>query len=216
MNSYADALATHGTAIAGPPTAAPAHLPSQYNSAGPALSTANGGAAVSAGPAVRAASTAHLSHSDGSAPGQVTTGVNGLPGTSHGTPIGVTTPAGTGLAGSALSGLSGASGTTGAGLTSPGLAGAGSGAAAGLGTGGAAAFPSGAGLANSGPATSGPAPAAPSSATTAGQGGGGMAATGRRATDEHDEEYQTWLTEDEMVWGNDTDAPPPVLGETSR
>ncbi|WP_238006611.1 hypothetical protein KZZ52_46905 [Dactylosporangium sp. AC04546] len=41
---------------------------------------------------------------------------------------------------------------------------------------------------------------------------------GRNGTGEDDDEerYDTWLTEDDMVWSDDEDAPPPVLGGRSE
>ncbi|GGM05745.1 WXG100 family type VII secretion target [Dactylosporangium sucinum] len=41
--------------------------------------------------------------------------------------------------------------------------------------------------------------------------GGPMARTGS-GEDEDEERYDTWLTEDDMVWSDDENAPPPVLG----
>ncbi|MEV4513977.1 hypothetical protein AB0K00_34090 [Dactylosporangium sp. NPDC049525] len=43
------------------------------------------------------------------------------------------------------------------------------------------------------------------------QRGVGPAARGNADGDE-EEQYDTWLTEDDMVWGDDENAPPPVLG----
>jgi hypothetical protein len=42
--------------------------------------------------------------------------------------------------------------------------------------------------------------------------GTGGAAAARRAGDDEDEEHRTWLTEDEMVWGDDLPNAPAVLG----
>ncbi|WP_433047817.1 WXG100 family type VII secretion target [Dactylosporangium sp. CS-033363] len=38
------------------------------------------------------------------------------------------------------------------------------------------------------------------------------AAGARRGADDEDEEHRTWLTEDEMVWGDDQSTAPPVVG----
>jgi hypothetical protein len=65
--------------------------------------------------------------------------------------------------------------------------------------------------------------ARPAGSTAGGQGGTGsgtgadgrapFAATGRGAVADEGAEHDTWLTEDEMVWGGDPDAPPSVLGQ---
>jgi hypothetical protein len=65
--------------------------------------------------------------------------------------------------------------------------------------------------------------ARPAASTAGGQGGTGsgtgadgrapFAATGRGAVADEGAEHDTWLTEDEMVWGGDPDAPPSVLGQ---
>jgi hypothetical protein len=47
-----------------------------------------------------------------------------------------------------------------------------------------------------------------------GQRGAGPAARGTGDGDD-EEQYDTWLTEDDMVWGDDENAPPPVLGGTA-
>jgi hypothetical protein len=42
--------------------------------------------------------------------------------------------------------------------------------------------------------------------------GSGTAGAGRQGVSDEDEEHSTWLTEDEMVWGNDEQGAPPVIG----
>ncbi|MEV4757080.1 hypothetical protein AB0J86_18475 [Micromonospora sp. NPDC049559] len=119
---------------------------------------------------------------------------------------------GTGLAGAGGGGLSGAgAGGIGAG---GGLPGGGAGLGAGTaGVGGPGTGMMGAGMAGAGAGAGGRGSGAGRGGTGrsglgAMAGGGGHGGAGGGDGDE----YSTWLSEDEDVWGSDTDAAPPVLG----
>ncbi|GAA3304290.1 hypothetical protein Dvina_30855 [Dactylosporangium vinaceum] len=129
---------------------------------------------------------------------------------------------------------SGLSGTGGSLLGGPGgmtAAGLGAAAAIGLGAYGASKLPFGAGagaganLANAEAAGGIGRPGNPFSGVPSGmaeegslginrgaRGGPGGAAAARRGLEDEDEEHRTWLTEDEMVWGDDLPNAPAVLG----
>jgi hypothetical protein len=82
----------------------------------------------------------------------------------------------------------------------------------GPGTGGAGAFGAG-GRAGSGPGGPGSGlGGANAGRGAAGAGGAGAPHGGHGNGDEEEHERSTWLTEDEDVWGGNTDVPPPVIG----
>jgi len=80
---------------------------------------------------------------------------------------------------------------------------------------GLGARPSTGGTAGAGPGSGGSGRGAPGQRPGPAGRGDGTAAGGRAGTGEPDDEdaYDTWLTEDEMVWGNETDLPPNLIGD---
>jgi hypothetical protein len=124
--------------------------------------------------------------------------------------------------------LAGSGGLGGLGSGHPGGLGAGGlgsgGVGSGLGPGGIGGGPgaggvgSGAGAlgAGRGGPGSGPGGSGSGSAGAAGRGAGGVGGApmhgGGHGGDEEERERSTWLTEDEDVWGGNTDVPPPVIG----
>jgi uncharacterized protein YukE len=143
----------------------------------------------------------------------------GGPGLGGALGLGAAGAAGVGIAGSGTrrsGALPASAGTAGRPLFDAGssrLATAGSGV---LGSGdGSVARTGGSATGAAGPAT-GSAAGTPGTAGTAADGAdhrAPFAATGRgTAVDDEGAEHDTWLTEEEMVWGGDTGAPPPVLG----
>ncbi len=117
--------------------------------------------------------------------------------------------------GGGVGGIGSGGGIDGLGSGGGGLGGGpgGLGSGAGAGTGGFGPGGAGAGAAGGRPGGG----AGGAGGGTGGRGaGGGMAGApmhgGQGGGDEEERERSTWLTEDEDVWGGDTDAPPPVIG----
>jgi hypothetical protein len=116
----------------------------------------------------------------------------------------------TGLGGGGLGSGGVGSGLGGGGLgTGPGGIGSGTGAG-GAGTLGSGAGRGGPGSGAGGPGSGGPGAGGRGSAGAGGVGGAPMHGGGQG--DEDERERSTWLTEDEDVWGGNTDVPPPVIG----
>jgi hypothetical protein len=111
-------------------------------------------------------------------------------------------------AGSALAG-GGAGGGLGGGLGGGAGGGIGAGGLGGVPGGGVGAGGAGAGRGGAGAGARGAGSGAGGSGAGAGRGGG---MHGGQEGGEEDRERTTWLTEDDDVWGGDTDAPPPVIG----
>ncbi|WP_163512281.1 hypothetical protein [Fodinicola acaciae] len=220
VSTYAQYLAGAGVNATAEVPQQPPHLPTHVNTSSPTLTSTSAGPGTTGAPA-------HLTVDKPADPkhGPTTTPVSDPPNLDQdrptttpppstvGTPpVGTHTPSGAGLAGGGVGALP-ATGLGGGGLASAGIGGASAGAP-GL-AGGTAGAGGAAGLFGTGSGQNLGVGGARGAKKGAGKGTRGGAGAGRRGEDDQPEEYETWLTEDEMVWGNDTDAPPPVLGEKS-
>lgn len=218
VSTYAQHLITAGLNANELVTLQPPNLPTQVNTSNPSLTNTGTGPGTTGAPKhLTLDKPGDLKDGPPTAPVTDTPNLNQdlppttTPPTPVGTPpIGTPTPSGAGLAGGGLGTLP-TPGIGGGGLASAGIGGA---AAPGL-AGGTAGAGAGAGLFGAGSGQNLGVGAGRGSQKGSGKGARGGAGAGRRGEDDKPEEYETWLTEDEMVWGNDTDAPPPVLGEKS-
>jgi uncharacterized protein YukE len=222
ISTYVNSITNAGTENAPAPTLAPPNLPHQVNPSNLNLTSTGAGPHTTGAPNALTVKNPHdpanhpivppTTPANIGTPTTVTTPID----TTTGTPS-VTTggPHGGGLAGGGVPGLAPSPG----GLGGSGLASAGVGTGAGTAglAGGATGASGSAGLLGAGAGGQNLGVGGARGAGKGAKAGRGAAAGGTRRRDGDDvEEYETWLTEDEMVWGGDTDAPPSVLGETSK
>ncbi|GIG65081.1 hypothetical protein [Phytomonospora endophytica] len=204
-----------------PPPLPPVDLPDATDNGSSELTSITGAPVPTAEPFTPKPATTPGTHDingpgDGTGPGtgpgdpNFTGDGSGLLGAGPGTitGVGVGTTGSLGLAGTGGGGaLLGGAGGAGAGLF-PGAAGAAAGAH-GMNNGGlAGAKGGGGGSATTAKPASGPNPPPQNR-------GRGGTPTGQ-PSDGDDDTYMTWLTEDDMVWGNDADAPPTLLSKRRR